>query len=97
MHIFALLLSPLESSIEFLHAGEGIGRPFFAPPGMPADQMKVVQDAFTATMTDPAFLADAKRQKLDIAPEDSECLTACVKKVYAAPKTIVDKIIELIK
>jgi tripartite-type tricarboxylate transporter receptor subunit TctC len=84
-------------AIEFLYAGEGIGRPFFAPPGMPADRMKMVQDAFMATMTDPAFLADAKRQKLDVAPEDGEHLTAYVKKIYATPKPIVDKIVELIK
>jgi hypothetical protein len=64
---------------------------------MPADRMKMLQDAFMATMKDADFLADAKKQKLDVAPEDGEYVTALVKKIYATPKPIVDKITELIK
>jgi hypothetical protein len=33
-------------AIEFLYAGMGLRRPFIAPPGMLADRMKMVQDAF---------------------------------------------------
>ena len=84
-------------AIEFLYAGNGIARPFIAPPGMPADRIKMLQDAFMATMKDADFLADAKKQKLDVAPEDGEHLAALVKKIYATPKPIVDKIGELIK
>jgi tripartite-type tricarboxylate transporter receptor subunit TctC len=84
-------------AIEFLYAGNGIGRPFFAPPGMAADRAKMLQEAFNATMKDPDFLADARKQKLDIAPQDGEQLAAYVKKIYATPKPIVDKIGELIK
>ena len=84
-------------AIEFLYAGEALGRPFVAPPGMPADRMKMLQDAFMATMKDPDFLADAKKQKLDVAPMDGEQLAALVKKIYATPKPIVDKVTELIK
>ena len=45
------------------------GRPFIAPPSMPAERAKMVQDAFMATMKDADFLAD---EKLDVAPEDGE-------------------------
>src|SRR6185295_4239225 len=54
------------SAIEFLYAGENIGRPFFAPPDMRADRAKMLQDAFMTTTQDPEFLADAKKQKLDV-------------------------------
>jgi tripartite-type tricarboxylate transporter receptor subunit TctC len=84
-------------AIEFLYAGQGIGRPFVAPPDMPADRLKMVRDAFAATMKDPEFLEDAKRNMLDVEPEDGEHLTALIKKIYATPKPIVDKIGELIK
>jgi hypothetical protein len=84
-------------AIEFLYAGQGIGRPFVAPPDMPADRAKMVRDAFMATMKDADFLADAKKQKLDVAPEDGEHLAALVKRIYATPKPIVDKIGELTK
>jgi tripartite-type tricarboxylate transporter receptor subunit TctC len=86
-----------KQAIQFLYAGQGIGRPFIAPPDMPADRAKMVRDAFMATMKDPEFIEDAKKNKLDIDPEDGEHLAALIKKVYATPKPIVDKIAELIK
>jgi tripartite-type tricarboxylate transporter receptor subunit TctC len=84
-------------AIEFLYAGQGIGRPFIAPPDMPADRVKMVRDAFMATMKDPAFIEDARKQKLDVEPEDGEHLAALIRKIYATPKPVVDKIAELIK
>ena len=64
---------------------------------MPPDRLKMVRDAFAATMKDPEFVADAKKQKLDVEPEDGEHLAALINKIYATPKPIVDKIAELIK
>jgi tripartite-type tricarboxylate transporter receptor subunit TctC len=84
-------------AIEFLYAGQGIGRPFVAPPDMPADRMKMVRDAFRDTMKDPEFIEDARRNMLDVEPEDGEHLAALIQKIYATPKPIVDKIGELIK
>jgi tripartite-type tricarboxylate transporter receptor subunit TctC len=86
-----------KTAIEFLYAGQGIGRPFIAPPDMPADRAKMLQDAFSATMKDPEFVADAKKQKLDVDPESGEHLAALINKIYATPKPIVEKIGELIK
>ena len=42
-----------KQAIEFLYAGQGIGRPFVAPPDLPADRLKMLRDAFNATMKDP--------------------------------------------
>jgi hypothetical protein len=84
-------------AIEFLYAGQGIGRPFVAPPQMPADRTKMLRDAFAETMKDPEFLEDARRNMLDVEPEDGEHLAALIQKIYATPKPIVDKIGELIK
>jgi tripartite-type tricarboxylate transporter receptor subunit TctC len=38
------------------------------PPGTPPDRVKVLRDAFAATMKDPQFLAEAKTAKLDLDP-----------------------------
>jgi tripartite-type tricarboxylate transporter receptor subunit TctC len=86
-----------KQAIEFLYAGQGIGRPFVAPPDLPADRLKMLRDAFNATMKDADFIADVKKQKLDLVPEDGEHLAALIKKIYATPKPIVAKIGELIK
>jgi tripartite-type tricarboxylate transporter receptor subunit TctC len=83
--------------IEFLYAGQGIGRPFVAPPDLPADRLKMLRDAFNATMKDREFIADVARQKLDLEPEDGEHLGALIKKIYSTPKSVVGKISELIK
>jgi tripartite-type tricarboxylate transporter receptor subunit TctC len=48
-------------------------------------------------MKDPDFVSDAKKQKLDLEPEDGEHLEALIRKIYATPKSIVDKVGELIK
>jgi tripartite-type tricarboxylate transporter receptor subunit TctC len=84
-------------AIEFLYAGQGIGRPFVAPPDLPPDRLKMLRDAFKATMTDPAFVAEAQKSKLDLEPEDGEHLAVLIAKIYATQKPIVDKITSMIK
>ena len=86
-----------KQAIEFLYAGQGIGRPFVAPPDLPADRLKMLRDAFNATVKDPDFIADAKKQKLDVEPEDGEHLAALIKRIYATPKPVVEKVSELVK
>lgn len=86
-----------KQALEFLYAGQGIGRPFVAPPDLPADRLKMLRDAFSATMKDKEFVADATKQKLDVEPEDGAHLEALIKKIYATPKSVVDRIGELIK
>ena len=84
-------------ALEFLYAGQGIGRPFVAPPDLPPDRLKMLRDAFKATMTDPAFVAEAQKSKLDLEPEDGEHLAVLIAKIYATPRPIVDKITGMIK
>jgi tripartite-type tricarboxylate transporter receptor subunit TctC len=86
-----------KQAIEFLYAGQGIGRPFVAPPDMPAERLKMLRDAFNATMTDADFVAEARKSKLEIEPESGEHLAALIEKIYATPKPIVDRVTSLIK
>jgi tripartite-type tricarboxylate transporter receptor subunit TctC len=86
-----------KQAIEFLYAGQGIGRPFVAPPDMPADRLQMVREAFDKTMKDAEFREDAKKQKLDVDPVSGKDLEALIKKIYATPKDVVDKIGALIK
>jgi hypothetical protein len=86
-----------KQAIEFLYAGQGIGRPFVAPPDLPAERLKMLRDAFNATMKDADFIAETKKSKLELEPEDGEHLAALIAKIYATPKPIVDKIANLIR
>jgi tripartite-type tricarboxylate transporter receptor subunit TctC len=86
-----------KKAIDFLYAGQGIGRPFVAPPDLPPETLKMLRDAFNATMKDPEFVAEVNQRKLDLHPETGETLEALIKKIYATPKPIVERIGELIK
>ncbi|MGE3246271.1 MAG: Bug family tripartite tricarboxylate transporter substrate binding protein [Beijerinckiaceae bacterium] len=86
-----------KKALKFLYAGQGIGRPYVAPPGLPPAILKAMRDAFNATMKDPAFRADAKKQRLDVEPKTGEQLKQLVEEIYATPKDLVAKIGALIK
>jgi tripartite-type tricarboxylate transporter receptor subunit TctC len=57
----------------------------------------MLRAAFDATMKDPEFVAEVALRKLDLEPEDGEHLTALVKKIYATPKPIIERVGQLIK
>jgi tripartite-type tricarboxylate transporter receptor subunit TctC len=84
-------------AVEFLYAADSINRSFIAPPNMVPGRVTMLRNAFNATMKDPEFLADARKQKLEVEPEDGERLAALIKKIYATPTPIVERIVELIK
>jgi tripartite-type tricarboxylate transporter receptor subunit TctC len=86
-----------KQAIEFLYIGQGIGRPFIAPPGLPADRLRMLRDAFDATMKDPSFIAEVKKRKYSLDPESGGDLEALIKKAYATPKPIVERIAKLIQ
>ena len=76
--------------LELIFARQAWGRPFVAPPGVPADRAKALQAAFMATMKDADFLADAKKQKLEIAPISGEKINQLIAALYASPKDLVE-------
>jgi tripartite-type tricarboxylate transporter receptor subunit TctC len=86
-----------KQAIEYLYAGQGIGRPFVAPPDLPPERLRMLREAFSATMKDAEFVAEVQARKLELEPEDGEHLTALIRKIYATPKPIIEKIGSLIK
>ena len=84
-------------ALSFLYSGMGIGRPFIAPPGLPAERVATLRAAFEATMKDPEFMADAKRQKLVLEPSTGEHLAAIVDRLYATSPAVIERVGSLIK
>jgi len=85
-----------KAPVELIVSQQVFGRPYVAPPGVPAEQVKMLRDAFEAVMKDEAFLADAKQGRLDIAPLRGEKVQEVVAKLYAAPKDVVQRAKQLI-
>ena len=44
---------------------DDLGRPFFGPPGVPPDRVKVLRDAFAKVLSDPDVAAEAQKKGLD--------------------------------
>jgi tripartite-type tricarboxylate transporter receptor subunit TctC len=74
--------------LRMIFARQVMGRPFLAPPGVPAERVAALRKAFMDTMNDKAFLADAEKAKLEINPVDGEKVQALVKEIYATPPEV---------
>jgi tripartite-type tricarboxylate transporter receptor subunit TctC len=72
-------------------ASGDLGRPFIAPPGLPADRLKSLRDAFRRTMVDPVFLADVKARKLETDPDYGEELEAIAKEAVTQSREVIER------
>jgi tripartite-type tricarboxylate transporter receptor subunit TctC len=73
------------------------GRPFLTPPGVPAERLKILRDAFWATMQDKAFLADAQKQSLDVSPVDGAAVAEQIVKLQHASPAVIKRSAEINK
>jgi tripartite-type tricarboxylate transporter receptor subunit TctC len=65
-----------------------VARPVIAPPGVPADRIAALRQAFAALARDKEFLADAQRSNLDISPVSGEEVDRVVAMIASAsPET----------
>ena len=62
-----------------------VGRPFAAPPGVPADRAEALQDAFARLIHDQEFLREAKRLNIDLTPLDAKDTFAAVEALGRSP------------
>jgi tripartite-type tricarboxylate transporter receptor subunit TctC len=73
-----------------------LGRPLAGPPGIPADRLKALREALTATMKDVEFLAEANKAGLDIDPASFEEVDELLKRFAAFPPDVFRKAQEAI-
>jgi tripartite-type tricarboxylate transporter receptor subunit TctC len=74
-----------------------MGRPFVAPPAIPADRLAALRSSFQAAMKDPAYLAEAEKQHQVVSPSGNEEMEKLVNDTYALPDDIIQKTVALIK
>jgi tripartite-type tricarboxylate transporter receptor subunit TctC len=74
---------------ELLGIPQEFGRPFLAPPGVPAERLAALQTAFEEMLRDKAYLADAERAKQFVDPLSAREVEALIRGAYAVPKEIV--------
>jgi hypothetical protein len=83
--------------LELILIRQEMGRPYVAPPGVPADRVAALRAAFDATMKDAEFLAEAQRLQLEIDPLTGAQVAALLAKAYGAPRDVVKRAAALVE
>jgi tripartite-type tricarboxylate transporter receptor subunit TctC len=80
------------AAVKLMVARLEFGRPYFVPPGVPADRVEALRSAFDATVKDPAFLAEAATAKIDIDPLSGQEVQTLVAEVAQTPPDVVTRV-----
>jgi tripartite-type tricarboxylate transporter receptor subunit TctC len=83
--------------LELFSQAEKVGRSFAAPPDMPPERVAELRAAYTATLKDPAFLADAKAMDVTLDPMSGEAMQVMIPKFFDHPPALVTKALALTK
>jgi len=83
--------------LRLIFARQPLGRPFLAPPGVPAERVAVLRKAFMDTMADKEFLAEADKAQLEITPIAGDAVQKLVAEVYQTPPAVVQKAAEILR
>lgn len=76
-------------AFELIFSPDTLGRPFFAPPGIPADIGDLLRSAFTKLANDPDFLAAAKKARLEITFTDGHSLAGLIQRIASSSPAVV--------
>jgi tripartite-type tricarboxylate transporter receptor subunit TctC len=74
-----------------------LNRPYVMPPGTPKDRVKIFRKAFSDTMKDSEFLADARKANLNLDPLDGEEIENEVKAFFKLEPALIKQLKEILK
>ena len=79
------------AALQLMLSPNEMGRPFVAPPDVPADRAQALRDAFDKATHDRELIEEGKRQLLDIDPITGQRMAELVASAYAAPADVVER------
>jgi tripartite-type tricarboxylate transporter receptor subunit TctC len=81
-----------QAIVDFVGVSLAMGRSVYAPPGVPKDRLDALRLAFLATMKDPAYIAQAKKLKLDTTTwQTGEAVERIVNNAFSLPPALIQK------
>jgi tripartite-type tricarboxylate transporter receptor subunit TctC len=95
MDIYKTPAGPRSLAKVVLASGD-FGRPLVFPPGVPAERLKILRDAFNKSVNDPALLSAAEKRRLEIDPGTGEELEGLAKDVMAASPDVIQRVQSLL-
>ncbi len=92
------LVKPADMAVaKLISAPVTMARMIGFPPGASREQLAALRAAFDATMKDPAFLADAKKRQMDLAPLSGATVQANIDELMKTPKGILKQAAVVLK
>ena len=91
----ALDLAPDKTTRDMMALNDArleIGRPYLAPPGVPASRVAALRNAFDKTVTDKTFVKAVRDQKRTLAPVSGKDVQALIERVSKTDKALIAKL-----
>jgi hypothetical protein len=79
------------------HDPAAITRPYAVAPGTPKERVQLLRKAFSDTLKDAEFSADAKRSRLDTDPLTGEEIEKIVLQLFKIEPAVVGQLKEILK
>lgn len=81
-----------QAIVDFVGVSLAMGRSVYTPPGVPKDRVEALRLAFLATMKDPAYIAHAKKLKLDTTTwQTGDAVERIVNNAFSLPPALTQK------
>jgi tripartite-type tricarboxylate transporter receptor subunit TctC len=77
--------------VRILLAPTAAGRPFTAPPGIPADRGEALRTAFRLMSKDPDFLSDAGQARIEVQTMEGAAISALLDNISKTDPGIIDQ------
>ncbi len=84
------------AAIAVLAASPELGYPLFLPPGVPADRVASLRQAFDRTMQDPEFQGELARQQLALSPSSGDAIQTMIARLYQTPADVMTRVRALV-
>ena len=89
--IYDMLLTPdFKDIADFITKRLAIGRAFATTPEVPASRLKLLRDAFAATLKSPELQQEANVQNMEIEPQSGEDIQQLVKELLQTRREVID-------
>jgi tripartite-type tricarboxylate transporter receptor subunit TctC len=74
---------------------QAMDRPILIPPGVADERVAILRAAFHAAVNDPAFIAEARKQHLEVEEVAGDHVAALIADAYALPTDIITTAVEI--
>jgi tripartite-type tricarboxylate transporter receptor subunit TctC len=72
-----------------------LGRPLIGTPGIPADRVKILREAYLKAFSEPEVIQEAKKSRMDLETLTGAAVEAQIREVMNQPKDVIERVKKL--